>query len=111
MLCDDCAIRPIHPGEILREDYMPRFGLSVRRLARRLRLPLGHISLVLAGKRAITVDLALRLGRLFGVEPELWLVLQTDYDLSRAYMRGEAQVTDAVQPLRRPRRRSRARGR
>ena len=72
---------PIHPGEILREDFLKPLRISMNRLARDLDVPPNRISLILSGARAITADTALRLGVYFGVSPELWLNLQTDYDL------------------------------
>lgn len=72
---------PIHPGEILREDFLKPMGISINRLARDLDVPPNRISLILSGARAITADTALRLSVYFGVSPELWLNLQTDYDL------------------------------
>ena len=72
---------PIHPGEILREDFLKPMRISINRLARDLDVPPNRISLILNGTRAITADTALRLGAYFGVSPELWLNLQTDYDL------------------------------
>lgn len=72
---------PIHPGEILREDFLRPMGISMNRLARDLDVPPNRISLILNGTRAITADTALRLGVYFSVSPELWLNLQTGYDL------------------------------
>jgi len=72
---------PIHPGEILREDFLKPMRISINRLARDLDVPPNRISLILSGARAITADTALRLGLYFGVSPELWLNLQTDFDL------------------------------
>ncbi len=72
---------PITPGEILREDFMESFGVSINRLARDLSVPPNRISEIVNGKRAITADTALRLQRYFGVEAQFWLNLQTEYDL------------------------------
>ncbi|MDD2850328.1 MAG: HigA family addiction module antitoxin [Desulfuromonadaceae bacterium] len=72
---------PIHPGEILLEDFLKPMGISINRLAREISVPPGRISTIVNGKRAITADTALRLGVYFGVSPELWLNLQSDYDL------------------------------
>lgn len=83
-------LAPIHPGEILREDFLKPMGISINQLARDLDVPPNRISLILSGARAITADTALRLGVYFGVSPELWLNLQTDYDLRVARrIRGE----------------------
>ncbi len=72
---------PIPPGEILREDFMDHFGISINKLARDLSVPPNRISEIVNGKRAITADTALRLQRYFGVDAQFWLNLQTEYDL------------------------------
>jgi addiction module HigA family antidote len=73
---------PIHPGEILCEDFMEPLGVSINELAREIAVPPNRISgIVVSGKRSITADTALRLGKHFGVSPEIWLGLQTDYEL------------------------------
>jgi len=72
---------PIHPGEILLEDFMKPLHLSINRLARDLDVPPNRISAIVNGTRAITADSALRLGTYFGVSPETWLGLQVEYDL------------------------------
>jgi len=71
----------IPPGEILAEEFMKPLGLSINQLARDIDVPPGRISEIVNGKRSITADTALRLGKYFGVSPETWLNLQTDYDL------------------------------
>jgi len=71
----------IVPGEILAEEFLKPLGLSINQLARDIDVPPGRISDIVNGKRAITADTALRLGKYFGVSPETWLNLQTDYDL------------------------------
>jgi antitoxin HigA-1 len=72
---------PIHPGEILLEDFMQPMGISINQLARDLAVPPGRISAIVNGKRAITADTALRLGKYFSVSPETWIGLQADYEL------------------------------
>lgn len=74
-------LEPIHPGEILLEDFLQPMGISINRLARDIHVPPGRISTIVNGKRAISADTALRLSAYFGTSPELWLNLQTDYDL------------------------------
>ncbi len=74
-------LNPIHPGEILLEDFMKPLNLSINQLARDLDVPPNRISAIANGKRAITADSALRLGTYFGVSPETWLGLQAEYDL------------------------------
>ncbi len=70
---------PIHPGELLR-DELNEIGVSLNELARALRVPINRISAIVNGKRAITVDTAMRLARYFGTSPQYWLNLQTAYD-------------------------------
>ena len=72
---------PISPGEILYEEFMKPFALSANQLARDIDVPPGRISEIIRGKRSITADTALRLGKYFGVSPEIWLNLQVDYDM------------------------------
>ena len=72
---------PIPPGEILMEEFMRPLGLSINALARDLAVPANRISGIINGTRAITADTALRLGKYFGVSPEIWLDLQSDYEL------------------------------
>jgi addiction module HigA family antidote len=74
-------LEPIHPGEILLEEFMKPMGISINRLARDLAVPPGRISAIVNRKRAITADTALRLDRYFGTSPEVWIGLQADYEL------------------------------
>ena len=74
-------LEPIHPGEILLEEFMKPLGISINKLARDIAVPPGRISAIVNGKRAITADTAMRLGRYFGTSPEVWMGLQTDYEL------------------------------
>lgn len=75
---------PIQPGEILMEEFMRPLCISVTALAREVAVPPDHISGIIDGTRPITADTALRIGTYFGVSPELWLGLQSDYDLRTA---------------------------
>ena len=72
---------PVHPGEVLLEDFMKPLGISINRLARDISVPPGRISAIVNGQRAISADTALRLGKYFDVSPEIWVGLQGDYDL------------------------------
>jgi len=90
-------LQPIHPGEILLEDFMKPMGVSINRLARGIVVPPGRISAIVNGKRAITADTALRLGKYFGVSPEVWMGLQADYDLRMAQRTIGAEVDRRVQ--------------
>lgn len=75
------GLRPTHPGEILREDLLPALGRSKVEIARLLGVSRGALYNVLDEKAAITTDMALRIGKLTGTNPELWLSLQQNYDL------------------------------
>ncbi len=77
------AREPIHPGEIL-ADELTELGISATELARQIKVPANRISQILSGKRSITADTALRLGRWFGTGPKIWLNLQQTYDLDVA---------------------------
>jgi len=87
---------PIHPGEILLEDFMKPLNLSINQLARDLDVPPNRISAIVNGTRAITADSALRLGTYFGVSPETWLGLQAEYDLRIAKREHGAEITRRV---------------
>ncbi len=72
---------PVHPGEVLNEDFLGPLGLTQYRLAKGLSVPPRRINEIVHGKRAITADTALRLARFFGTSERFWLNLQTGYDL------------------------------
>ncbi len=91
-------LAPVHPGEILREDFMAPLKLSINALARALRVPANHISGIVNEKRGITARTALRLARYFGTSPELWLGLQLDYELDVAKDTMFAQIEKEVLP-------------
>ena len=74
-------LSPIHPGEILMEEFLEPMGISQYRLAKDINVPPRRINEIVHGKRSITADTALRLGRFFGMSPQFWLNLQTRYDL------------------------------
>ena len=78
------TISPIHPGEILLEEFLKPMDLSQNRLAMDIHVPARRINEIVHGKRRITADTALRLGRFFGNSPQFWLGLQMDYDLDVA---------------------------
>jgi addiction module HigA family antidote len=72
---------PVHPGEMLREEFMKPLGISINGLARELHVPVTRISQIVNERRGITADTALRLARHFGTTPDLWMNLQKDYEL------------------------------
>jgi addiction module HigA family antidote len=87
---------PIHPGEILREDYMKPLGLTAHRLAMALRVPATRIAEIVHERRAITADTAIRLGRYFKTTARFWLNLQTAYDLEVVEDEALAQIESEV---------------
>lgn len=72
---------PVHPGEVLLEEFLEPLGLSQYRVAKDINVPPRRINEIVHGKRAVTADTALRLARYFGTSPRFWLNLQTQYDL------------------------------
>ena len=77
-------LSPIPPGEILREEFMRPLGITASALARDIGVPANRISQIVNGKRAFSADTALRLGKYFGMSPEIWLDLQSEYELRLA---------------------------
>jgi antitoxin HigA-1 len=90
---------PIHPGEILREEFMKPRGLSQNALARALHVPPRRINEIVLERRGITADTALRLARFFSTSAEIWTGLQADYDLRLARYQKEWQIEREVEPL------------
>lgn len=89
---------PIHPGEVLMEDFINGFGITQNKLAVSIGVSPRRINEIVHGKRAITADTALRLGRYFGIDPQFWLNLQTHYELELAKDRMSDQIA-AITPL------------
>jgi len=81
---DEKKLRPVHPGEVLLEEFLKPMGLSQNRLALDIGVHPRRINEIVLGKRSITADTALRLARYFGISPQFWLGLQKDYDLDVA---------------------------
>jgi addiction module HigA family antidote len=95
------ALRPSHPGETLREDFMEPLGLSAYAVAKALGCTQITVSLITRGKRAVTAEMALRLGRYTGTAAEFWLNLQALYDLDVARGSKGAEIARTVAPLER----------
>ena len=95
----DKTLSPIHPGEVLLEDFMKPLGLSQYRLAKDIGVTPIRISQIVNGKRAITVDTALRLARYFGTSAEVWLRLQVRYDLEVAEREMRERINHEVKVL------------
>ncbi len=90
---------PIHPGEILREEFLEPMGISQYRLAKDISVPPRRINEIVHGKRSVTADTALRLGRFFGMSPQFWLNLQTRYDLEMTEDLLEDRLDEEVHTL------------
>ena len=89
---------PVHPGDVLREDFMKPLGLSAYAVAKALGSTPIAISEIIRRKRAVSAEMALKLGRFFNVSPELWMGIQADYDLEIARGRSEAKIIRTIQP-------------
>jgi addiction module HigA family antidote len=96
---DEGARMPaLHPGEMLREEFMKPLGLSSNALAMELRVPVTRISEIVRERRGITADTALRLARYFNMSPEFWMRLQMDFDLESAADAGESAIHEGIRP-------------
>jgi addiction module HigA family antidote len=92
------ALPPIHPGEILLEDFLKPMGITQYRLAKSIGVPQRRIGEIIAGKRSITADTALRLARFFNTDAQSWMNLQTHYDLEVAQEKLKERIDSEVQP-------------
>lgn len=93
-------LKPVHPGEILREEFIEPLGLNPHKVSVALRVSAPAVYEIVREKRSISSDMALRLARYFGTTPELWFNLQSRYDLEVARDEEGAEVRREVQPLR-----------
>jgi addiction module HigA family antidote len=89
---------PIHPGEILNEEFLKPLDMSMYRLADELHVPPNRITQIVNGARSVTSETALRLARYFGTSPEFWLNLQARYDLEIARDQYEEQISSQINP-------------
>lgn len=89
-------MRPIHPGEILREEFLVPLAMSAHALALELRVPAPRINDIVRERRAITPDTALRLARYFGTTPQFWMNLQISYDLKFAEIKNGPKIANEV---------------
>jgi len=95
----DSALKPVHPGEILLEDFLKPLGISQYRLAKAIRVPLRRINEIALGRRGISADTALRLARYFSTTPHFWLNLQSRYDLDTVRLASEEAIQGTIVPL------------
>lgn len=93
------GMRPVHPGEVLSEEYLKPLDMSASALARALRLTPTRVNEIVRQERGITPDTALRLARYFGGTPEFWLDLQMTYELRKAAQEEWETIVEEVQPL------------
>ena len=91
-------LAPVHPGEILREEFLAPLGLSVYRLARAIGVSRPRLNDLVLGRRRVTVDTALRLARYFGTTPEFWIGLQTRHDLDVADRTLRPEIERTIEP-------------
>ncbi len=89
------GMRPVHPGEILREE-LDSIGLSANALSKALGVPVNRITMILNGQRGVSADTALRLARYFGTSPQLWLNLQKTWELRRAEIGKGREIVERV---------------
>lgn len=89
---------PVHPGEMLREEFLAPLDLSANALALALRVPSTRISEIVAERRSITADTAYRLARYFGMPAQFWMDLQSNYELAIAYKKAQEVIRKEVQP-------------
>jgi len=99
MMSDETKRLPnVHPGEVLEEDFLKPLGVSHYRLAKEIGVSQRRIDEIVAGKRSITAETALLLGRYFGIEPQTWLNLQASYDLEESATALRERL-DGIRPL------------
>ena len=91
------GMRPVHPGEILR-DELDALGLSANALSKALGVPVNRVTTILNGQRGVSADTALRLARYFGTTPQLWLNLQKTWELRRAEIESGREIAERVTP-------------
>ena len=99
-LMKDPILNPIHPGEILLEDFLKPLSMSQYRLAKTIHVPARRVNEIVLGRRGISADTALRLARFFDTTPQFWLNLQSHYELDRASLASAASIEKSIQPLR-----------
>jgi len=92
------GMRPVHPGEVIREDFMVPLGLSANALAKALNVPAPRINDIVRGRRGVSADTAMRLARYFGGDARSWLNLQAAYDLRVAEIASGKRITREISP-------------
>jgi addiction module HigA family antidote len=95
----NARLAPVHPGDVLQEDFMKPLGLSAYAVAKAVGATPIAISQICRGQRAVSAIMALKLGRLFSVSPEVWMGIQADYDLEVARLGNQTEIEKNVRPL------------
>lgn len=93
------GMRPVHPGEILREEYLEPLGMSANALANALHLTAARVNDIVRERRGVTPDTALRLSQYFGTTPEFWMNLQMMYELRKTADKEGQMIRDTIRPL------------
>ena len=93
------GMRPVHPGEVLREDFLEPLGMSAHALAVALRVPATRVGDIVLERRGVSADTAMRLARYFGGDAASWLNMQAAYDLRRAEIALDARIRREVTPM------------
>ena len=88
----------VHPGEILRDEFLTPMGISVYELANAIKVPRSRVNDIVLGRRAITTDTALRLGRYFGNNPQFWIDLQSQHDIAMVEREHGKEIAKRVRP-------------
>jgi addiction module HigA family antidote len=91
-------MRPVHPGEVLKQEFLEQLGMSVNALANALHVPATRLHEIVKCRRAITADTALRLARYFGGDPQSWMNLQVSYELRKAARESGKAIEKQVAP-------------
>lgn len=92
------GMRPVHPGEVLREEYLEPLGMSANALSRALRVSAPRINDIVLERRGITADTAMRLARFFDTTPNFWMNLQAEYDLRQTELMSARVIMEEVAP-------------
>jgi addiction module HigA family antidote len=93
------GMRPVHPGEVLREDYLKPLDMSVNALAKNLGIPTSRLNDIVLERRGVSPDTAMRLARYFGGDARSWLNLQTAFDLRRTEIESAKEIERTVEPM------------
>ncbi|TLX54210.1 addiction module antidote protein, HigA family [Stutzerimonas nosocomialis] len=94
------GMRPVHPGEVLREEFLEPLGITPAALARALRVSAPTINDIVRERRGVTADTAIRLGRYFDTSAQFWMNLQSDYSLATTYAANGEEIEHEIEPLR-----------